>query len=116
MDAKAKSAITPEIVAEHGLKPDEYQRLLQILGREPSGDTDTDDTPRRAGQIVERGFKPHSIAATCDGLDVGAGDDASFALQASGGEDHHMPWSTRRTLPRLRLRKRARAHSGKNAG
>ena len=36
MDAKAKSAITPEIVAEHGLKPDEYQRLLQILGREPS--------------------------------------------------------------------------------
>ncbi len=29
-------AITPEIVAEHGLKPDEYQRLLGILGREPS--------------------------------------------------------------------------------
>src|SRR3990170_2015520 len=29
-------AITPEIVAGHGLKPDEYQRLLKILGREPS--------------------------------------------------------------------------------
>ncbi len=28
--------ITPEIVAEHGLTPEEYQRLLQILGREPS--------------------------------------------------------------------------------
>jgi phosphoribosylformylglycinamidine synthase II len=28
--------ITPQIVAEHGLKPDEYQRLLEILGREPS--------------------------------------------------------------------------------
>ncbi len=28
--------ITPEIVAEHGLKPDEYDRLLAILGREPS--------------------------------------------------------------------------------
>ncbi|HVX37127.1 MAG TPA: phosphoribosylformylglycinamidine synthase subunit PurL [Hyphomicrobium sp.] len=28
--------ITPEIVAEHGLKPDEYQRLLEILSREPS--------------------------------------------------------------------------------
>ena len=27
--------ITPEIVAEHGLKPDEYARLLDILGREP---------------------------------------------------------------------------------
>ncbi|HUS98505.1 MAG TPA: phosphoribosylformylglycinamidine synthase subunit PurL [Hyphomicrobiaceae bacterium] len=28
--------ITPELVAEHGLKPDEYQRLLGILEREPS--------------------------------------------------------------------------------
>jgi phosphoribosylformylglycinamidine synthase II len=28
--------ITPELVAEHGLKPDEYERLLDILGREPS--------------------------------------------------------------------------------
>ncbi|CCB64653.1 MULTISPECIES: phosphoribosylformylglycinamidine synthase subunit PurL [unclassified Hyphomicrobium] len=28
--------ITPQIVAEHGLKPDEYERLLEILGREPS--------------------------------------------------------------------------------
>ncbi|MFT7574974.1 MAG: phosphoribosylformylglycinamidine synthase II [Alphaproteobacteria bacterium] len=28
--------ITPELVAEHGLKPDEYQRLLEIMGREPS--------------------------------------------------------------------------------
>jgi len=27
--------ITPEIVAEHGLKPEEYERLLEILGREP---------------------------------------------------------------------------------
>src|SRR5262245_58854933 len=28
--------ITPELVAEHGLKPDEYQRILQLIGREPS--------------------------------------------------------------------------------
>jgi phosphoribosylformylglycinamidine synthase II len=35
-DAAEEPAITPEIVAEHGLKPDEYQRLLKILGREPS--------------------------------------------------------------------------------
>jgi phosphoribosylformylglycinamidine synthase len=32
----AKSAITPEVVAEHGLTPDEYNRLLKILGRQPS--------------------------------------------------------------------------------
>ncbi|MEO6223378.1 MAG: AIR synthase related protein [Vicinamibacterales bacterium] len=38
MDAKPESRfqITPEIVAEHGLSPAEYQRLLKILGREPS--------------------------------------------------------------------------------
>ncbi|MDB5691974.1 MAG: phosphoribosylformylglycinamidine synthase subunit PurL [Alphaproteobacteria bacterium] len=30
------SAITPEIVAEHGLSPDEYQRVLKALGREPN--------------------------------------------------------------------------------
>jgi phosphoribosylformylglycinamidine synthase len=36
MDAKAKPAITPEVVAEHGLTPDEYQRLLQIVGRTPT--------------------------------------------------------------------------------
>jgi phosphoribosylformylglycinamidine synthase len=31
-----KPAITPEIVAEHGLTPAEYDRLLDILGRAPS--------------------------------------------------------------------------------
>ena len=29
-------AITPELIASHGLKPDEYQRILDIIGREPS--------------------------------------------------------------------------------
>ena len=28
--------ITPELVAEHGLKPDEYQRILTLIGREPT--------------------------------------------------------------------------------
>jgi phosphoribosylformylglycinamidine synthase subunit PurL len=32
----AAAAITPELVAEHGLKPDEYARVLDILGREPN--------------------------------------------------------------------------------
>ncbi len=30
------SAITPEIVAEHGLSPEEYERVLAALGREPN--------------------------------------------------------------------------------
>ena len=29
-------AITPQLVAEHGLKPDEYQRFLHLIGREPT--------------------------------------------------------------------------------
>lgn len=28
--------ITPELVASHGLKPDEYARILKLIGREPS--------------------------------------------------------------------------------
>ncbi|GEO83189.1 MULTISPECIES: phosphoribosylformylglycinamidine synthase subunit PurL [Alphaproteobacteria] len=28
--------ITPELVAAHGLKPDEYERILQLIGREPT--------------------------------------------------------------------------------
>src|SRR5437764_8460299 len=28
--------ITPELVAEHGLKPAEYDRILQLIGREPT--------------------------------------------------------------------------------
>ncbi|MGB8818651.1 MAG: phosphoribosylformylglycinamidine synthase subunit PurL [Rhizobiaceae bacterium] len=28
--------ITPELIASHGLKPDEYERILGLIGREPS--------------------------------------------------------------------------------
>ena len=34
--AKAADSITPELVAEHGLSPDEYKLLVGALGREPS--------------------------------------------------------------------------------
>ena len=29
-------AITPELIAEHGLKPDEYERIVRLIGRAPS--------------------------------------------------------------------------------
>jgi phosphoribosylformylglycinamidine synthase len=32
----SEPAITPELVAAHGLKPDEWERLLGIIGREPT--------------------------------------------------------------------------------
>ena len=36
MDVLEAPAITPEIVAEHGLSVEEYQRILKALGREPN--------------------------------------------------------------------------------
>jgi phosphoribosylformylglycinamidine synthase subunit PurL len=34
--AMTDPVITPELIAAHGLKPDEYERLLDIIGRAPS--------------------------------------------------------------------------------
>jgi phosphoribosylformylglycinamidine synthase len=34
--SQTASAITPEIVAEHGLSPEEYERVLHAMGREPN--------------------------------------------------------------------------------
>src|SRR6201987_2818004 len=34
--ASNEPKITPELVAEHGLKPQKYQRLLDLIGREPT--------------------------------------------------------------------------------
>ena len=30
------AAITPDIIRDHGLSDDEYQKILRLLGREPS--------------------------------------------------------------------------------
>ncbi len=32
----SEPAVTPDLVAQHGLKPDEYRRILDLIGREPS--------------------------------------------------------------------------------
>ena len=34
--AAKKTPITPQIVAEHGLTPEEYERVLKVMGREPN--------------------------------------------------------------------------------
>ncbi|MER8443242.1 phosphoribosylformylglycinamidine synthase subunit PurL [Mesorhizobium sp. M1066] len=36
MTISSSVPITPELIAAHGLKPDEYQRILDLIGREPS--------------------------------------------------------------------------------
>src|SRR5690349_14729994 len=34
--SQTEPAITPQIVAEHGLTPEEYERVLKIMGRVPN--------------------------------------------------------------------------------
>ncbi len=34
--SRTEPAITPDLIAAHGLKPDEYQRILDLIGREPT--------------------------------------------------------------------------------
>ena len=36
MTLSNEPAITPELIAQHGLKPDEYERILKLIGRTPS--------------------------------------------------------------------------------
>jgi phosphoribosylformylglycinamidine synthase len=36
MTASTAQQITPELIAEHGLKPDEASRMIEILGRQPT--------------------------------------------------------------------------------
>jgi phosphoribosylformylglycinamidine synthase II len=36
MSAMAEPALTPELVAKHGLTPDEFERIRKILGRDPN--------------------------------------------------------------------------------
>ncbi|MBN9445533.1 MAG: hypothetical protein J0I67_01315, partial [Bosea sp.] len=69
--------ITPDLVASHGLKPDEYERILKLIGREPSFPEIDErlDGERRRG----REKRLHRLDAT--GLPDGAmiiGDDATF--------------------------------------
>jgi hypothetical protein len=33
MTAQPAVAITPDLIKAHGLKPDEYQRILDLIGR-----------------------------------------------------------------------------------
>ena len=36
MAVASDPAVTPELVAKHGLQPDEYERIKKILGRDPN--------------------------------------------------------------------------------
>ena len=33
---KSETAVTPELIAKHGITPEEYERIKKILEREPN--------------------------------------------------------------------------------
>jgi len=35
-EIRSEPEITPDLIAEHGLKPDEYERIVELIGRTPS--------------------------------------------------------------------------------
>jgi phosphoribosylformylglycinamidine synthase len=43
---QSPAEITPELLSEHGITPDEYERILKALGRTP---TITRPSPRSSG-------------------------------------------------------------------
>src|SRR4029450_8260328 len=91
--------ITPEIVAEHGLSPEEYDRILHALGREPHlveigifsvmwwehcsyrpSRCNLKNLPTEAPWVI------HGPGENAGVIDIGDGDAAIFKM-----ESHHHP-------------------------
>jgi hypothetical protein len=60
-------------------------------GLQPSGDANTDNAGHTAGELIERCFQSHMIAAAGNGLNARSGKHAPFPFQSGDREDHHMP-------------------------
>ncbi len=88
-------SITPEIVAEHGLTPEEYQRILGIMGREPnlvelgifsvmwSEHCSYKTTRMHLGKLPTKA--PHVICGPGENagvIDIGAGQAAIFKMES----------------------------------
>ena len=82
--------ITPELVAEHGLKPDEYQRILKLIGR--------DAELHRARHLlgdVERAL----LVQVVQGASARPADQGAVGDPGTGRErrrDRHRRWACRR--------------------
>ncbi len=68
-------AITPALIAEHGLTPDEYRRLVDMLGREP---TFTELGHRQ--RVVERALLVQAFASAPQD----ASHDGAFRVAGAG--------------------------------
>jgi hypothetical protein len=62
--------ITPTLVAEHGLKPEEYQRILDLIGRTPSF---TELGICQAGEVLLRGCGVNTALCSAVGCELFTG-------------------------------------------
>ena len=113
MDVLEADRITPETVAEHGLSPEEYDRILKALRREPnlvelgifsvmwsehcsykSSRVHLKKLPTEAPWVI---CGPGENAGV---IDIGDGDAAIFKMEAT---------TTRPSSSRIKVRRRASA-------
>jgi phosphoribosylformylglycinamidine synthase len=103
--AKTTSSITPAIVAEHGLKPEEYTRLLEVLGREPnlielgifsvmwSEHCSYKTTRKHLGKLPTKG--PQVICGPGENagvIDIGDGQAAIFKMESHNHPSYIEPF------------------------
>ena len=103
--AKTAASITPAIVAEHGLKPDEYTRLLEVLGREPnlielgifsvmwSEHCSYKTTRKHLGKLPTKG--PQVICGPGENagvIDIGDGQAAIFKMESHNHPSYIEPF------------------------
>jgi len=105
MAIKKKSVITPEIVAEHGLSEEEYQIILDRLGREPninelgifsvmwSEHCSYKSSRRHLGKFLTKGDKviqgPGENAGV---IDIGDGDAIIFKMESHNHPSYIEPY------------------------
>lgn len=99
------SAITPEIVAQHGLKPDEYERFLALIGREPtitelgivsamwnehcsykSSKVHLKTLPTKGARVI------HGPGENAGVVDIGDGDVVAFKMESHNHPSYIEPY------------------------
>jgi phosphoribosylformylglycinamidine synthase len=103
--AKTASSITPDMVAEHGLTPGEYQHLLDVLGREPnlvelgifsvmwSEHCSYKTTRKHLGKLPTKGS--HVICGPGENagvIDIGDGQAAIFKMESHNHPSYIEPF------------------------
>src|SRR5881394_959667 len=97
--------ITPELVASHGLKPDEYERILKLIGRVPSftelgifSAMWNEHCSYKSSRLHLRGLPTNAPWVICGPgenagvIDIGDGDAAIFKMESHNHPSYIEPY------------------------